>query len=231
MRNRNNIITSVILVLAGSLLQAAEPEQIPFDPAKWSGQNEATLFEEYEGRQTLFSTGSMLIEDLEFTDGTIEVDILGTTNRSFGGIVFRGNDGNYEEIYLRLHKNRQVDSVQYTPVYRHESNWQLFRQYQSSAVFDVEGWNRLKVVVKGQVAQVYLNDAYLMTIDELRGIEETGKFGIFALFGTRFSNFTYSPHAELIDFDSKEVSSHGGRRHPMGFVGADSCISIYVGSN
>jgi hypothetical protein len=152
------------------------------------------VFETFDQRETLLLRGKRaLVKGLQFTNGTIEVDVYANTKRSFGGIFFRKQNGNMEEVYMRLHKSSQVDAVQYTPIFHRESNWQLYREYQAQITFKNEGWNRLRIEVNNETAEVFVNDQKALTIDHLRTEQSSGEIGLFALFTNRFSNFKVTP--------------------------------------
>jgi hypothetical protein len=155
---------------------------------------DGALFEKFDNRHTLLLKGKRaMVKDLQFANGTIEVDIYANKKRSFGGIVFRRQNEHMEEVYMRMHKSSQVDAVQYTPIFNGESNWQLYREYQAQVTFKNEGWNRLRIEVDHQRAVVFVNDQKVLTIDHLRTEQGSGEIGLFALFSNRFSNFRVTP--------------------------------------
>jgi len=72
--------------------------------------------EEYLGKKALrLRTGSASLSEMQFENGTIELDIATSGHRSFVGVMFRMEPGgNYEHIYLRPHNTRNWDAMQYT---------------------------------------------------------------------------------------------------------------------
>jgi hypothetical protein len=164
----------------------------------WEVPEDAT-FERFDNRETLvLNSGRATVNNLDFTNGTIEVDVFANSNRSFAGITFRKQNENMEEVYVRMHKSRQVDAVQYTPIFNNESNWQLFREYQAQVSFKNTGWNTLRLEVNNNSAQVFLNNENVMFIDHLRTGHSIGEIGLFALFTNRFSNFRVT-HKDAVE--------------------------------
>ena len=165
---------------------------------------EDAVFEKFDNRNTLLlKSKRATVKGLQFTNGTIEVDIYANKKRSFAGITFRSQNDNMEEVYMRMHKSRQVDAVQYTPIFNGESNWQLYREHQAKVTFKNKGWNSLRIEVNNQSAVVFVNDDKVLTVDNLRTEQNTGEVGLFALFSNRFSNFSVTPK-EAVEDTKKE---------------------------
>ena len=83
-------------------------KNIPLDSSFWTtNENTSAVFEEFQNRQTLFLDGRVTLNDFSFFNGTLEVDILANSSRSFAGIFFREQQETAEEVYLRLHKSGQ----------------------------------------------------------------------------------------------------------------------------
>ncbi len=151
---------------------------------------ENAAFEQFDNRETLvLKNGRAIVKKLNFTNGTIEVDVYANSIRSFAGITFRKQNDNMEEVYMRMHKSSQADAIQYTPIFNNESNWQLFREYQAQVSFKNTGWNTLRIEVNNKSTKVFVNDKIVMSIDHLRTDHSIGEIGLFSLFANRFSNF------------------------------------------
>ncbi len=188
------ILSSIIAIVSLQIAFGQNPEvKIDMLDSNWVVPKDA-IFENFDNRQTLLLRGNRAtVKDLQFTNGTIEVDVYANSARSFAGITFRKQSNNMEEVYMRMHKSSQVDAVQYTPIFNNESNWQLFREYQAKVTFKTQGWNSLRIEVFNQSAEVFVNNQQVMTIDNLRMEHNTGEIGLFALFSNRFSNFRVTP--------------------------------------
>lgn len=188
------IVYSIIALLSFQLAIAQVSEiKVDMVASNWN-VSEETTFEKFDNRETLvLNGGRVMVKNQKFTNGTIEVEVYANTIRSFAGITFRKQNNNMEEVYMRMHKSNQVDAVQYTPIFNNESNWQLFREKQARVSFKKKGWNSLRIEVNNQIAEVFVNDTKVMTIDKLRTEHNTGEIGLFALFSNRFSNFRFTP--------------------------------------
>jgi hypothetical protein len=114
------------------------------------------------GRQALrLRNGVAVRPDVSLEDGSIDFDVGVTDHRSFVYIQFRQvADGENEEIYLRPHKTGLPDAIQYAPVFRGQSAWQLFHGPGNTARVSIprNQWVHVRVVLKGQRAAFYLGD-------------------------------------------------------------------------
>jgi hypothetical protein len=188
------LLLSIVLILSvQTMLGQNSVVNVDMTEANWTIPKDA-VFETFDNRKTLLLPGKRaVVKNLQFTNGTIEVDIYANKKRSFGGIFFRKENSHMEEVYLRMHKSSQVDAVQYTPIFHGESNWQLYNEHQAKETFKNEGWNRLRIEVNKETAEVFVNDTKVLTVDNLRTERNIGEVGLFALFGNRFSNFKVTP--------------------------------------
>ena len=153
----------------------------------------------HRGRRALYLDGRATLRGSTFQDGVLSVDVALTGQRAFAGLTFRVRGGeaeiDAEEVYLRLHKSGQPDAVQYTPVYRGQSAWQLYREHQAAAALPAGEWTRLRVVVHGRKARVYLGDGPdpVAVVDGLRHGDGEGAVGLFSLFGAHFADLRFTP--------------------------------------
>jgi hypothetical protein len=165
--------------------------------SNWNSPETAS-FERFDNIETLvLNSGRATVKNLNFTNGTIEVDVYANSVRSFAGITFRRQNDNMDEVYMRMHKSSQADAIQYTPILNNESNWQLFREYQAQVSFKNTGWNVLRVEVNNKSAEVFVNDEKVLFIDHLRTDHSSGEIGLFTLFTNRFSNFRVTHKDEV----------------------------------
>jgi hypothetical protein len=150
-----------------------------------------------------------MVSGTDFKDGTIEIDVAGSprkdadpTDRGFIGVAFRSQErGNRAEyFYLRPTNGRSDDqlrrnhSVQYvsTPDYP----WERLRKetpgvYESYADLDPGAWTRMKVVVSGTKAQLYVNgaDQPCLIVNDLKLGETRGQIALWA-YGTTDAYFS-----------------------------------------
>jgi hypothetical protein len=188
-----------LFVLLVSQLAYAQGSTTKIDMvnSNWN-TNDQTTFERFDDRESLLlKRGRITVKDLQFSNGTIEVDVYAKTSRSFAGITFRKQGQTMEEVYMRMHKSNQVDAVQYTPIFNNESNWQLYNNYQAKVSFKNTGWNTLRIDVNGKNAIVSVNGEEVLTVDHLRTEHDSGEIGLFALFTARFSNLRVTHKEEI----------------------------------
>jgi hypothetical protein len=145
------------------------------------------------------------VKNIDFKDGVIEVNVLSRllptaspSDRGFIGLAFRinGNNSKFECIYIRPTNGRAEDqlrrnhSIQYFsfpdfkfPRLRKESP----KMYESYADMGLNEWTKLKIVVKGNQAKLFLNNnkqPSLIVNDLKHGAETSGAIGLFVDVGT-----------------------------------------------
>jgi hypothetical protein len=153
--------------------------------------------------------GVAIISDSDFEDGTIEVDVAGAPSdgafqgaRGFIGIAFRVADGtHFECFYLRPTNGRADDqlrrnhSTQYTSL--PDFGWQKLRTenpgvYESYTDLETGAWTRMKIVVSGVQAKLYVNGAAqpCLIVNDLKRGKSKGKIALWVGVGTDgyFSN-------------------------------------------
>ena len=145
------------------------------------------------------------VKNNDFKDGVIEVNVLSRllptaspTDRGFIGLAFRINDNNskFECIYIRPTNGRADDqlrrnhSIQYFsfPNYKfprlRKENPEMYESY---ADMGLNEWTKLKIVVKGNQAKLFLNNnkqPSLIVNDLKHGAETSGAIGFFVDVGT-----------------------------------------------
>ena len=145
------------------------------------------------------------LKDVEFKDGAIEVMLLSKLlpnapegARGFIGLAFRISNGNsnFESIYIRPTNGRADDqirrnhSIQYFsyPDYKFDRlRREAPEKYESYADMGLNEWIKMKIVVKGAEAKLYLNDNKQpsLAVNDLKlGPGQTGGIGLFVDNGT-----------------------------------------------
>ncbi len=192
------------LVLSASVV-SAQTTPAPFDPDRWDMTNAEvdTRF----GRECV--TGAAILNEVEFRDGVIEVDIATPDRtRAYPGIVFRAQDEtNLEWVYLRPHRSPfYSDAIQYTPMINGMTGWQLYNGegYTSGADFPADEWVNLRIEVTGARARVFVGQSSEpnLTVSDLKHGESSGAIGIYDSSGRGacFSNFRFtSDHSSAFD--------------------------------
>jgi hypothetical protein len=139
--------------------------------------------------------GVVWIEDSDFAEGTIEVDIRGrdVPQRSFVGIAFhRKDDNTYDGVYLRPFNFRTDDparrqhAVQYIAV--PDYDWPRLRKEFPEEFENPVGpsivptdWVPLRVVVKGRQIQIYVGSVTSPTLEVRKlGAADRGMIGLWA---------------------------------------------------
>ncbi|MEM9680574.1 MAG: DUF1080 domain-containing protein, partial [Bacteroidota bacterium] len=103
----------IYLILLAVYIQPSLAQEstktIDMTPDNWDIPKDAT-FESLDNRKTLvLKRGRATVKNLQFENGTIEVDVYANSKRSFAGVGFRKQGTNMEEVYMRMHKSNQVD--------------------------------------------------------------------------------------------------------------------------
>ncbi len=145
------------------------------------------------------------VKDLDFQDGVIEVKVLSRllknaapTARGFIGVAFRisADNSKFECIYLRPSNGRANDqvrrnhSVQYFsfPDYKFDRlRKESPEKYETYADMGLNEWVKVKIVVTGEQAQLFLNDREqpsLIVNDLKLGAGTKGGIGLFVDVGT-----------------------------------------------
>lgn len=193
-------------------LDPPRPASLPLDStAGLESPNAKIEAVTYRGRKAVHlvppagqenADGDMLamVTGPEFKDGTIEVDVAGLPRagapadaRGFIGVAFRlQSKGEKAEIfYLRPTNGRADDqlrrnhSVQY--VSSPDFPWERLRKetpgvYESYVDLDAGAWTRMKIVVTGTKAQLYVNGAEqpCLVVNDLKLGESQGGIALWA---------------------------------------------------
>jgi hypothetical protein len=185
-----------------------------------NGKAEAAI---YRGRQSLKilpapdaqssdATVMAIVAASDFKNGTIEVDVAGSPRpgapadaRGFIGIAFRlqNHGAQYENIYLRPTNGRADDQLRRNHSVQYESvpdfPWSRLRKenpgsYESYADLEAGAWTKMKIVVSGTSARLYVNGAEQpsLVVNDLKLGESRGQIALWAHWTTEayFSNLT-----------------------------------------
>ena len=216
------------LTTSGAIGKATKPQSeiIPFVEENWvfiggtevvehQGEKAIQLGVKQEGAP--FGFGAAMLKRAPFTNGTIEYDVFFGETRTFAGLSFRAQDAeNFENFYMRAHQSGNPDANQYMPNYNGIQSWQLYygEQYSAPTSYSFNEWMHIKLVVSGELADVYIDDMSnpAMTV-ELKRDEKTGGIGLWALdLGgpAWFANFAATP------MDSVEIAGSPVPEQPAG---------------
>jgi hypothetical protein len=157
-----------------------------------------------------------LIDGIDFAAGTIEVLVAGKpaadadpTNRGFVGIAFRSTPdaSRHEVLYLRPTNGRADDQLRRNHSVQYESipDYPWFRlrqetpgQYESYVDIQPGVWTKMRIVVDGLRARLFVNDALqpCLVVNDLKLGATHGRIGLWIGFtGTDayFSHLTITP--------------------------------------
>lgn len=141
-----------------------------------------------------------VLDGPDFKDGTIEVELAGAPRkdarpdmRGFIGIAFRvqGEGDKFECFYLRPSNGRANDQLQRNHSLQYVSEpgfgWKKLRtenpgQYESYADLVPGEWTKVKIVVSGTKAQLYVNGATqpALIVSDLKQGDASGKIGLWS---------------------------------------------------
>jgi 3-keto-disaccharide hydrolase len=201
------------LEVVGISEKGAVPVKIQSGVGNYRGRSAVRLVND-DGPVGTVSGGQVLaiVTGSDFEDGTIEAEIAGfprqgakPSTRGFIGVAFRVQDhgSRYEAFYLRMTNGRADDqlrrnhSAQY--VSQPEFPWNRLRQespgvYESYVDIDPEAWTKIKVVVSGSKAQLYVNgaDRPCLIVNDLKFGASRGQIALWSGSDTEayFSNLT-----------------------------------------
>jgi hypothetical protein len=172
----------------------------PFDPARWTILDPGGKPMPYLGAPSIFlDNGIALLPGSVFGDGTIEFDVAMHGHTSFAGMVFRAESPtDYELIYLRPHRSRQWDALQYTPIFGGSEAWQLYsgEGYTAAAELPPNRWVHVRLEVQGFSAKLYVDRAQnpQLTVTDLKRPWARGQVGLWGrLGGANFTNVVVTP--------------------------------------
>lgn len=184
------------------------PDTIEFEGRKWRHHLAGrVVVEEHRGKSALYVQGgrissSVYLPEVEFQNGTIEVDIA-TPYRSIPGIGFRGRDKGKWRNRIMFSRWRGTDDdkrgVVEQAVVTHRTSTVLLLNIRESMQYGVpeklggHDWFHVKVVVQGDTVKVYLNRSKEPSI-EVGAMFDGKEKGVLGLCGGHFyfANFQYT---------------------------------------
>ena len=186
------ILLTISICVAGA--GATEEVAVDFQSDRWEIQGGGMT--RYLDRDCF--AGRAVLKDVEFENGVIEVDMAFEGARSFVGFLFRmESDLDFENVYLRPHKNNLPDGLQYTPVFHGDAGWQLYNGpgFTAQAPLPAGRWMNVRLEVSGTQARVFLDGrpAPALVVNELKRGLSSGWIGVSGPAGGLgyFANFRY----------------------------------------
>jgi hypothetical protein len=146
----------------------------------------------------------VVIDSLDFTSGTIELAVAGTvatgadtSMRGFAGVTFHtADDGaRFEDFFLRATNGRAEDQLRRNHTLQYQSRpdhpWFALRKatpgrYEAYADVEAGAWTRLRLVVDGRRASLFVNGARqpALIVNDLALGETHGRIGLWVGPGT-----------------------------------------------
>jgi hypothetical protein len=188
---------ALLTIVSLSLSLRGAQETVAFDSGRWTVASGGVR--EFLGRKAF--QGTAFLNDVSFSDGTIEADIAVASDRqrSYPGILFRIGPGqSWERFYIRPHRQSLYpDTLQYVPAFNGVDSWQLYSGpgYTALAAIPVNAWFHVRIEVAGTQARVFLGDSRqpALEIPVLRHGRGAGGLGIMGPVdgSSFFSNFSF----------------------------------------
>jgi hypothetical protein len=224
-----------VTVLAVGFALSLHAQTIPVDSNRWEFDARESRVEEYLGRQSLFLKGGLaLVKDSKFLNGVIEFDIAFSPDRTFVGAIWRVLDkNNFEEFYFRPHQSGNPDANQYTPTFNGLAGWQLYygEDFAVPVRYRFNEWMRVKIVVAGKQAEVYIMDMETpaLFIPELKQEPAPGQVGLSAgnFAPAHYSNFSFT----AADAPTLKGKAKPSKPAPKGLIAAWSVSSGFAEKN
>ncbi len=198
----------------GLSVDRLELRNVKAEAVNYKGRTAVRLID--AGAPDLGDAGRLaMVRGSSFTDGTIEIDLTGDTApgapenlRGFVGISFRvaADASRFECFYLRPKNGRSQDQAQRNHSAQYIAipgfPWQKLRaespgKYESYVDLVPGEWSKIKVVVSGERAQLYVNGVAQPTliVNDLKQPRAAGAIALWIGPGTiaHFTNLKITP--------------------------------------
>src|SRR5688572_20659847 len=201
----------MLAMLVGFAIQAA-----PINMQNgWELTGPGTAVGPHRGTTAIrIDNGFAVRRDVALQDGTIEFDVEMLPTRTFVYVQFRMESATeFEEIYFRPHKTGLPDAVQYNPVWRGDSFWQLWHGPDAAASpqFRFGTWTHVRLVLQGERGALFLDGASVPTMTINFARPPRSGYMAFRAFtpdtsllrgepAARFANLTVAPGVVSHDF-------------------------------
>jgi len=199
-------------------------ESLLADPGRLTLKNVTASRVQYRGRDAirLVRRGDdaaahtiAIVGDLEFRDGTIEVDVAGipaagadTSARGFVGIAFRVDPSSdrYAAFYLRPTNGRANDQLRRNHATQYVSEpeypWHRLRReqpgvYESYVDLEPGVWTPMRIEVQGSVARLFVNNSAqpVLIVNDMKSPPASGRIALWIDVGSEahFSRLRVTP--------------------------------------
>ena len=171
-----NIILFITLISVANLSFAyykndhSTEVKIPMQEEYWdfaSGKVAFITHKSGPAMKILPEAGKIVAKDFNFTTGTIEFDVE-VNDYPFVGISFHRHNSQEEEwFYLRPYTAGNPsawDAIQYAPIVKGVTLWDMYPQYQGPANFQKNEWIHIKLVIGQHQMHAYVNESEKPTL-------------------------------------------------------------------
>ena len=170
--------TTVLVFILGFLgSQNLDAQSVTADSRKWIAYNCKADFsgDSIHLFNTSGKTALLWTKNINFKNGSIELDIKGNDVESFLGVAFHASDsGTYDAIYFRptcfRHPEKKDHAVQYIDM--PYNDWDILREkhpgkYEHAIVPDTDpnNWFHVKIVIRYPAIKVYVNGSNEPTLE------------------------------------------------------------------
>lgn len=193
-------------------IDALDVRDVDVHVGEHRGKRGLRLREREQGR----GTNMVLLPDVEFEDGVIEVELCGAPRadaapemRGFVGLAFRIQEedmGSYECFYLRPTNGRAEQQLRRNHTTQYISTpdypWHRLRTehpgvYESYVDMEPGAWTRLRIEVEGESARLFVHDAPqpCLVVHDLKHGRRAGRIALWIGTGTEawFRNLRVQP--------------------------------------
>ena len=190
--SRAVVIAAAALAASTVFRAAAQSPPAGVDAARWVLHDPPmAAVTTYLGRSSLYMyRGWAHLRDVSFEDGTLECDAAFHGHASFAGLLVRAEaNGDGELIYVRPHRSRQPDAVQYAPLFNDgQETWQVYSGDGFTAAAEVPSnrWVHLKLEIAGRTARFYIDGATepALVVSPLKREPKAGLAGVWSRLGS-----------------------------------------------
>lgn len=148
--------------------------------------------------------GTMLLNDHQFMNGSIDFDMAVAKERYFPGIGFRMKDAaNGEVFYVRPHQSGNPDAMQYYPEYNGSGGWQLYygEGFNHAHIIPARKWIHIHIVIEDKQAEVYFDNEKdpVLVMNALQRNPVTGSIALMNEFESPawYANFSYEKNDHI----------------------------------
>lgn len=185
---KHGLLRTLVGILVAASACAQETQQYGgVRSGKWAVRAQPATVETYRGKDCLAvsTPAGLVLKELEFESGTIEMDMALSQQGGFLGVDFRIEpDGKrFERIYFRPQASATPHAIQYDPHFNGYSNWQTYHGplYEGNTPLPGDaGWFHVKIEVVGSQARVFVDDAQepQLVVRELMSGSSAGAVGL-----------------------------------------------------